>query len=277
MRAFRTWCDSRATAQPRNRATAQPRNRATAQPRNRVERRGGLSSRLTPLPARSSHPDTRAHHLPVWLMPPAARSVPPAGRLTDLSTRLAQSTARLTLPTIRLVPSTVWLDELSVRLTLPAARLGGSAAPINHLSAPVNRPAARFLAKNRPKPPKTAPFTPPAAPTGQKATVAPCRMILVLTRHLTRATRMAPNPTTLIRPAATFSRSGGRRTFSPNSVGGEGDTLAVLIVNRRRDWPDGHWQTSNCPKAFPSPVGRERVRVRAFPFSAVQPTTNNHP
>ena len=130
-------------------------------------------------------------------MPSAARSVSPALWLTGLSTRLGPSTTRLAGPAL-------WLDGLSVWLAFPGARLDVPTAPINHLSARLNRPAApvnptaaRFFAKNAPKLAKTTPFPRPATPTAQIETVAPCRTILVLTRHLTP-------------------------TLSPNSVGGEG-------------------------------------------------------
>ena len=102
------------------------------------------------------------------------------------------------------------------------------------------------------------------------------RAVIVLKRHLTPATSLVLNPTTLIRPAATFSRSCGRRAFSPNSVGGEGETLAASHTNQHRDWPNGCRQIKNRPIAVPSPVGRERVRVRAIPFSVPQPTKQNN-
>jgi hypothetical protein len=137
--------------------------------------------------------------------------------------------------------------RLTARQDEPTAPENYSTVRQNHSTAPKNPPTARFFAKNTPKQAKTTPFPRPATPTGQKATPATCRTILVLTRHLTPA-------------------------LSPNSVGGEGETLAASVANQRRDWPDGYRQIKNHPKAFPSPVGRERVRVRAIPISISDPT-----
>ena len=252
MRDFRTW------------------RAAAAQPRNRIERRGGFFSAADAVPgAVKSSRHTVASF--TGLADAASHTAGSASRTADGFIHTTGSINRTADAANHPAGSFDLMAGRIIRLAAASSRTAGRASRANKSFIRTGKSSSRAVFRQ--KHAKTAPFAPPAAPTGQKATVAPCRTILVLTRHLTPATRMVPNPTTLIRPAATFSRSGGRRIFSPNSVGGEGETLAVSTTNQRLDWPDGHWQTSNCPKAFPSPVGRERVRVRAFPFSAIQPAT----
>jgi hypothetical protein len=57
---------------------------------------------------------------------------------------------------------------------------------------------------------------------------------------------------------------------------GEGETFAASNKMPRLDLPDAHSQNENQSLAVPSPVGRERVRVRAIPFSVPQPTKQNN-
>jgi len=266
MRAFRTWCDSRATAQPRNRATAQPR---------RAEGRIIFTADAAPGAVKSSS-HTGASF--TGLADAASRTVGSASRTADGFIHTAGSINRTADAANHPAGS---LDRMAGRIIRPAdasSRTAGRVSRANKSFIRAGKSSSRAVfGQKQTKTPKNRPFYPSRRADRSKGDS--CSM---------------PDDFSFNAPPHPGHKNGSK-PHDPHPACGH-----LLPLRRAKDiLPQLRWRrgrharrldrepatglagrslaTSNCPKAFPSPVGRERVRVRAFPFSAVQPTTNNHP